>query len=176
MAYEQLHSETIFRGRVFEIQLDRVRLPDGKEMKMDLVIHRPAVTMIPVDEDGVIWFVRQYRYAVGKELLELPAGVLEEGEAAEEGAGRELREEIGMAAGELTRLGGFYLAPGYSSEYLHIYLARQLTPDRLPGDEDERIEVVKLRPEEVFAMIERGEIDDGKTLAALVMARGYFGQ
>ena len=170
MSYETLKSETVYQGRVFEIHRDQVRYPDGRLVNLDIVAHRGAVTLIPVDEDGRIWFVRQYRHAAKKMLLELPAGVMDEGEGPETSAGRELREEIGMAAGKLEKIGEFYLAPGYSTEFMHVYLAWDLTSSPLPGDEDEAIEVEKIPFQQVLEMATKGQIQDAKSLSALLLA------
>ena len=168
-------SETVFRGRVFAVRRDWVRLPDGKTATFDVITHHGAVTLVPVDAEGQVWFVRQYRHAAGESLLELPAGTLEPDEAPEACAAREIREEIGMAAQEFRLLGEFYLAPGYSTEYQYIYLATGLRPDPLPADEDEFLEPVAIPAAEALAMAQRGEIRDAKSLAALMLALSYLG-
>jgi ADP-ribose pyrophosphatase len=121
-----------------------------------------------------LWFVRQYRHAVARELLELPAGTLEAGEDIEACARREIREEIGMSAGKLQKIGEFYPAPGYSTECLYIYLASDLHPDPLPGDDDEFIQVERIPADQVITLAEGGSILDAKTLAALLLARAYL--
>ena len=137
MRYETVHSEKKYAGKAFDVRRDEILLPDGQVAQLDIVEHVGAVTLIPLDETGAIWFVRQYRHATGKDLLELPAGTIEPGEPAEQCARREIREEIGMAARELKKVGEFFLAPGYSTEYMHVFLATGLYPDPLPGDPDE---------------------------------------
>jgi ADP-ribose pyrophosphatase len=124
-----------------------------------------------VDADGNLLFVRQYRHAAGLDLLELPAGTLEVGEAPEACARREVREETGMAAGALEHLGQFYLAPGYSTENMHVYLATDLRPDPLQPDADEFLSVEKLSLEKALEMAHSGLLPDAKTLAALLLAR-----
>jgi ADP-ribose pyrophosphatase len=119
-------------------------------------------------------FVRQYRHAAGLDMLELPAGTLDKGEDPESCAKRELREETGMAAGELMPLGGFYLAPGYSTEYMHVFMATDLHADPLEADADEFLSVEYLPIVEALAMCERGEIPDAKSLAAFLFARKYL--
>src|SRR5690554_274174 len=136
MAFEILNTETVFNGRVFDVRQDQVRLPNGNSARLDIVAHHPAVTLLPVDEMGRIWFIRQYRHAAGEILLELPAGVVEKGEEPEKSAGRELQEEIGMAASAIEKIGEFFLAPGYSTEYMYVYLATGLSASSLPQDED----------------------------------------
>ena len=179
MAFELISSEVVFKGKVFDVRVDQVRLADGHETRIDLVIHPGAVTLIPRDEDGTIWFVRQYRHATGGYLLELPAGTLEQGEDPASTASRESREEIGMSPGRLEDLGGFFLAPGYSNEYMYVFLATDLEPDALALDPDEIIEIEKLTVQEVVAQIRNGGFQDAKTLAALQLAetaRGILSQ
>jgi ADP-ribose pyrophosphatase len=118
--------------------------------------------------------VRQYRHATKQELLELPAGTLEPGEEPEACARREAREEIGMAARLIQKIGEFFLAPGYSNEYMRVYLAIDLTPDPLKGDDDEFITVERIPLEQAYNLAESGEIRDGKTLAALLLAKPYL--
>jgi ADP-ribose pyrophosphatase len=170
MAIEVVSSEQKYSGRVIKLRVDRVLLPNGKETALDIVEHYGSVVMVPVDADGGIWFVRQYRHAAGRDILELPAGSLEPGEEPAVCAGRELREEIGLAAAKLTRLGGFFLAPGYATEFMHVFLATGLRPDRLPGDDDEILQPEKYSLAEVKAKLAAGDWEDAKTVAALAMA------
>ncbi len=175
MAIEVLSSEVVFEGKVFDVRIDRVRLANEHETRIDLVIHSGAVTLIPIGEDGSIWFVRQYRHATGGNLLELPAGTLEQGEDPASAAARECREEIGMAPGRLNNLGGFYLAPGYSNEYMYVFSATDLKPDPLSPDPDEVIEIEKLTVQEVMAQVKSGGFQDAKTLACLQLAESALG-
>lgn len=170
MNMKTLQSSPIYKGKVFTVRQDQVQLPSGKIARLDIVQHHGAVVILPF-EDNLIWFVRQYRHAAGEVLLELPAGTLEPSEDGETCAYREIREEIGMAAGQLKRIGEFFLAPGYSTEYLQIFIARDLTPAPLPQDEDEQITVEKIPVEEAYQMAFRGELRDAKTLAALLLAQ-----
>ena len=173
MKFELLKSEPIYQGRAFNVRRDSLLTPGGLEVKLDIIEHIGAVTILPIDEEGQVWFVRQYRHASGKVLLELPAGTLNPGEAPEACAAREVREEIGMAAGRLQKLGSFYLAPGYSTEYMHVFLALDLRPDPLPSDEDEYLSVEKIPAAHLMEQVAAGEIQDGKTLAALFLG-GQF--
>ena len=166
-----INSEIVYRGKVFDVRRDQVQLPDGQNTQLDIVTHNGAVTVVPVDVAGQIWFVRQYRHAIGRDLLELPAGTLEDGEAPELAAHRETREEIGMGVEKLENLGTFFMAPGYSTEMMHVFLGTGLYAAPLEGDPDEILSVEQLSIEEVFAKISAGQIFDGKTLAALHMAR-----
>jgi ADP-ribose pyrophosphatase len=171
MPFELLDSETAYRGRAFSIRRDRVRLPDGRQTNLDIVEHIGSVVILPVDEAGNLLFVRQYRHAAGLDLLELPAGTLNGDEAPEMCARREVREETGMAAGNLESLGGFYLAPGYSTEYMHVFLATDLYPAPLEADDDEFLSVEKVPLTEVSKMPAQGLLPDAKSLAALFLAR-----
>jgi ADP-ribose pyrophosphatase len=174
MKYQTLHSESIYQGKAFGVRRDQVRLPDGQSKWLEIVEHAGAVTILPMDDQGRIWFVRQYRHPTAQELLELPAGTLEPSEPPEACAYREIREETGQAAGKMIKLGEFFLAPGYSTEYMHVFLATHLRRDPLPGDDDEFLSVEAWPVEQVFQMVERGEIQDAKTLAALMLARRWL--
>ena len=174
MDFTILSRKTIYEGRVFDIQKVLVRLPDGREHEYDLVSHTGAVTLVPVDQDGNMWFVRQFRLGALQELLELPAGLMEKDEPPKISAGRELREEIGMAADELLELGQFYMAAGYSSEYMYIYLATGLHPSPLEQDEDEFLQVQAIPVKQVYEMVHANQIHDGKTLAALLLAEPFL--
>jgi ADP-ribose pyrophosphatase len=174
MPFELLKSEIIYPGRAFTIRRDTLRLPDGRETSFDIVDHVGSVIILPLDANGDLLFVRQYRHATGLDLLELPAGTLDEGESPEACARREVREETGMAAGRLEPLGGFYLAPGYSTEYMYAYLATDLRYDPLEADADEFLSVERIPLAEVLAMCERGELPDAKSLAAFLLARQHL--
>ena len=174
MAFETISSETSYQGKVFDVRRDQIRLPNGKSVSLDIVEHPGAVTLVPIDEQGQVWFVRQYRYAAQVELLELPAGSLDKGESPQACALREVREEIGMAAGQLQKVGEFFLAPGYSTEYMYVYLATNLRPDPLEADADEFLTVESVPADQAYKMAESGQIQDGKTLAALYLARPYL--
>ena len=171
MSFETDFTEKVYRGRAFDVRRDRVRLPNGNITQLDIVEHVGAVTLIPIDEEGRVLFVRQYRHAAGEHLLELPAGTLEVGEPPIECARREVREETGMAADTLEKVGEFFLAPGYSTEYMYIYLATGLRPDPLPGDQDEFLSLVPLEVEQVYELIRNGEIRDAKSIAAMMLMR-----
>lgn len=174
MEFELIESEIVYPGRAFTIRRDQVRLPDGRTTKFDIVEHHGSVVLIPIDAEGNLLFVRQYRHAARLELLELPAGTLDEGELPEVCAARELREETGQAANQLESLGGFYLAPGYSTEYMYVYLAQGLYYSPLDADADEFLQVEAVPLEEALQMAGKGLLPDAKTLAALWMARGQL--
>ena len=170
MEFRKIAEELIYQGRVFDLVRARFSVSEGREHQYDLVRHAGAVVIVPLDSHGRIWFVRQFRIGAEQTLLELPAGLLEKGEAIEACATREVQEEIGFAPGALEPLGSFYMVPGHSTEKMHAFLATGLYESSLPGDDDEHIERVALPVNEVFRMIRAGEIQDGKTLAALFLA------
>jgi nudix-type nucleoside diphosphatase (YffH/AdpP family) len=174
MIVEIINREPIYRGHAFNVRRDEVRFPNQHTTHLDIIEHVGAITVLPIDDSGRILFVRQYRHATGKELLELPAGTLDEGESAETCARREIREETGYAAGNLTKLGEFYLAPGYSTEYMVVYLATELQLAPLPGDLDEFITLVPVPVDEAYGMAFKGELQDGKSLAALLLAQPFI--
>jgi ADP-ribose pyrophosphatase len=174
MTFELIRSDLIYSGRAFTIRRDHLRLPNDRQTELDIVEHVGSVVILPLDDSGNILFVRQYRHAAGLDLLELPAGTLEPGEAPEACARREIREETGMAAGRIQALGGFYLAPGYSTEYMHVYLAMELHSDPLEADADEFLSVEKIPLKEALEMPIHGALPDAKSLAAFQLARTYL--
>lgn len=174
MSFELIRSEPLFRGRAFTIRRDLLRTPDGRETKFDIVEHGGSVVLLPLDSDGNLLFVRQYRHAAGKDLLELPAGTRDGNEPYEECAAREIREETGMAAGKLEKVGEFYLAPGYSTEFMAVFLATQLYPDPLEADDDEFLQIEKIPLQRAYEMAEQGQIPDAKSLAALLLAKPHL--
>jgi ADP-ribose pyrophosphatase len=174
MTFTVLDSKLIYQGRAFSVRRDHVALPDGGSAWWDIVDHVDSIMVIPVDADGYIWFVRQYRHPATQEVLEMPAGVLESGESPETCAHREIREETGMAAGKLQKIGEFFLAAGYSSEYMHVYLATDLRPDPLQADADEFLSVEKISIAEAYRIAENNQVRDAKTLAGLFLSRPYL--
>jgi ADP-ribose pyrophosphatase len=174
MIVETIAQESIYQGHAFNVRRDEVRFPNQHTTHLDIIEHVGAVTILPIDADGHILFVRQYRHATGGELLELPAGTLDAGESAENCALREIREETGYAAGNLTKLGEFYLAPGYSTEYMFVFLATELHLDPLPGDLDEFITLVPIPIEQAYGLVYQGGLQDGKSLAALLLAQAVI--
>jgi len=172
--FKLVASHPIYQGRVFGVRQDQVQMPNGHLARLDIVEHPPAVLLVPVDANGDIWFIHQYRHAAGQEILELPAGVMEPGESPERCAEREIREEIGMSASEFSLIGEFFMAPGYTTEYLYVFLARDLQSNPLPGDADEFIRVERMAAAQAFSMVARGEIHDSKTIAALLLAKTYL--
>ena len=176
MEFELIVSEIVYPGRAFTIRRDQVRLPDGRTTKFDIVEHHGSVVLIPIDREGNLLFVRQYRHAARSDMLELPAGTLDEDEQPGECAARELREETGYAANQLESLGGFYLAPGYSTEYMHVFLASGLYYSPLVADADEFLQVESVPLAQAMKMTEKGLLPDAKSLAALWIARSHLQQ
>ncbi len=174
MPFELLRSEVLLKGRAFTIRRDTMKTPDGRETKFDIVEHGGSVIIIPIDNEGNLLFVRQYRHAAGMDLIELPAGTRDGDEPFEECAAREIREETGMEAGTLNYVGSFYLAPGYSTEYMGVFLASDLKHNPLEADDDEFLSVKKVPINKAIQMAERGEMPDAKTLAALLLARPHL--
>lgn len=163
-----LSQQSIYEGRVVKLSVAEVQLPNGTTAKREIITHPGAVALVALDENGDVLLVRQYRSAAGKQLLEIPAGTLEPGEEPLVCAERELQEETGYHPGKLQSLGGIYTAPGYTSEFIHLYLATDLTESRLEQDDDEFIAVERASLSEAIAMIERGDICDGKSVSALL--------
>jgi ADP-ribose pyrophosphatase len=162
-------SQLIYEGRIVRFRVDTVVLPDGSRSTREVIGTPGAVVIVPLTDDGQVRMVRQYRSAIGEYLLELPAGTLEPNESPEQAAPRELAEETGDRAARWRRLAGFYTVPGICDEYLHLFLATDLTPGQTNQEADEFIEVVTLPLSEALAMVRQGEIRDAKTIIGLLM-------
>ena len=164
---------TIYKGRVFSVETGRRRFPNGTEHDVAIVRHAPSVVLIPIDGDGRVIIVKQYRAPLDREIWEFPAGRLDEGESAEDAARRECEEEIGLVPHRLERLGGFYAAPGFCDEELIFFRVSDLRPPPPDSpnkpDEDEDITTRAVPVAEVRAMLARGEIVDLKTAYALTL-------
>lgn len=159
----------IFDGKVIGVRVDTLRHADGAEYTREVVEYAGAVVLVPVSPDGRLLFVRQYRHPAGAWLLELPAGGIDERDASpEDAAQRELREETGRR-GRLRRIGGMFLAPGYSTEYQHVFMATELVEDALDADEDEDLRLERLTLDEALGAVDREEVRDAKSIAALMM-------
>lgn len=164
------HTDTVYRGRIVSVNTETVDWPE-KRKTYDIVMHPGAVAMLPIDDKGRIIFVEQWRRSIKHILLEIPAGTLEEGEDPKACAARELQEEIGYAAKQLTLLGSIYSSPGFSNERIEIFLAEGLTPSKRLADDSESIDVVHYTLEEIDILIKDGKIHDAKTLSALMLYR-----
>jgi ADP-ribose pyrophosphatase len=164
-----IHSEERFRGKILGLRVDTLAAADGTTYTREIVEYGQAVVLVPVDDAGCLLMVRQYRHAVKQWLLELPAGGVDERDASPEAAAvRELREETGHN-GALTRIGGMFLAPGYSEEYQHVYVVRDLVEDALDADEDEELVLERVTLEDALRRVDEGQIRDAKSIAALLM-------
>ena len=164
---ETVSSKILHRGKNFSFKSDQVRLPSGKVVTRDIVEHPGAVAIVAVDESEIV-LVKQYRYAAGRELLEVPAGTLEQGEDPDACAVRELREETGYAARNWRRLLSCYMAPGYSSEVIHFYVAEGLEQVGSSPEEDESISVERLSFDDALKMMEDNTIMDSKTITGVL--------
>ena len=166
--YEKtLEVSNIYSGKVINLDVETVLLPNNKKAKREIVRHPGAVAILPLNNKGEIYFVKQYRKAIDMELLEIPAGKIENDEKPKNCALRELQEEIGFTADKLTFIGEFYTSPGFANEKIFIYKAEELTQSRLTMDEDEFINIVKYSKCEAIEMIKKGTIKDAKTVLAL---------
>ncbi len=169
-----LESKVIFEGRVINLRVDTVRLPDGNTSTREIIVHRGAVAVVPMLDHETVVMVRQYRQAAGRTLLEIPAGGLEKGEDPFDCARRELVEEIGYYPEKLTKMFHSYLAPGYSSEMMHTFMAEDLSIDKVNRDQDEFIEIVTVKLEDAIGMIRSGEIADAKSICGLLQASCFI--
>lgn len=158
----------IHQGKLFKVVRDQIYYENHLTKTFDLILHPGAVALIPVNDAGHLILVKQWRRAANQILIELPAGTLEKGEDPQVCADRELREETGFKASEITPLGGFYSAPGVFSEYLYLYLARGLSYDPLVGDDSEEIDLLEIPLNQALEMIHQGKIIDAKTVAGLL--------
>jgi ADP-ribose pyrophosphatase len=172
---EVISSEPIYEGRIVRLRVDRVRLPNGRESTREIVAHPGAVCIVPVTDDGRVLLVRQFRLAAGKSLLEVPAGTLEPGEDPLACANRELMEETGFKAGSLQPMFAMFVAPGYSSEKIHAFLATGLEPAKADADFDEFLQLAGMPLVEVEGRILAGEFEDAKTIASLLAANRLLG-
>jgi len=166
---KKLASQQIYRGHAVNIRVDTVEKANGKKTTRDVVEHSDCVAVVALDEQDNIILVRQFRHAVDRFLLEIPAGGIDTGEEPTDSVRRELQEEIGYFPRKIDKLGGFYSIPGYGTEYLHCFLATDLVPSRLIAEDTDDIELVRISPDNIPRLIASGEICDGKTIAALLM-------
>lgn len=165
---ESVRSERVYEGRFIALRVDTITLSDGATARRDVLEHPGAVAIVPIADNGEVVLVTQYRHAVGEWLLEIPAGTLEQGEDPDWCAARELEEETGYTASRMRRLFSMYMAPGYCTELLHVYVAEGLAQGQPHPDDDERIEVTRIPLTDIPDMIQNGRIRDAKTIAALM--------
>ena len=168
MSGEIVSSQIVFKGQVLTVRIDTVKFADGKTTEREIVGYGDAVAVVAIDSTGSVLLVKQYRHAAGMELLEIPAGGIEPGERPEQAAAREMREETGFLPASIMPLGGFYSAPGYSTEFLHLFLARDLVPSPLVAEDTGDIILVRVPLSQVSGLIKNGTIRDGKSVAGLL--------
>jgi len=168
MAEKILHSEYLYRGSIIKVRLEQVRLPNKNVVAREIVEHRGAVVIVALDNQHRVLLVRQYRAGAGRETLEIPAGTLEEGEDPALCATRELKEETGYSAAQWEPMGSFFSSPGFCTEKMHLFLARQLTDGTAAPEEDESITAEWMPLAKALDAIERGKIADGKTMVGLL--------
>ena len=174
MAEEKtISSRHVFKGRAFNVRVDTVINASGQQTTREIVEHVECIAVVPVDANGDILLVRQYRKAVEKELLEIPAGGIDPGEDPDSAVRRELQEEIGYLPEKIERMKGFYSSPGFCTEYLYLYLAEGLKPSQLYAEDTAGIETVRIKPRQVRRLIASGEICDSKSIAGLLYYLEY---
>lgn len=166
---KRIASQEIYRGRAVNIRVDTVEKASGTKTTREVVEHSDCIAVVALDEQGNILLVRQFRHAVDRFLLEVPAGGIDAGEEPVDAVRRELQEEIGYFPKRIERLGGFYATPGYGTEYLYCFVASDLVPARLVAEDTGDIELVRVSRNEIPGLISSGEICDAKSIAALLM-------
>ena len=170
-----LDTRRVHEGKILSLRIDTVQLGDGPSVEREIVEHPGSVVIVPVTERGTVLLVRQWRHPAAEMLLEAPAGTVDPDDSSpEETAQRELREEIGHRAGRLVPLGGFWVAPGWCTEYMHAFLATDLTTDKLAQDPDEDVVVDERSISEIPDLIRSGLIRDAKSIAALMMTLNLY--
>ena len=167
--------QCVYDGRLLHVYSDTVRLPNGRTAGREVLEHQGAVCVVPLDRNGCVTLVRQFRYAVGREVLEIPAGKIDAGEEPFAAAVRELSEETGQEAGSWTDLGEYLPTPGYSGEVLRCYLATELTEGEAHTDPDEFLQTETMSLKEAVALVMDGTISDGKSAFALLKAARLLG-
>lgn len=172
-AEKTLRRKYVFEGRLIKVRVDTVAAADGHHAVREIVEHPDAVVMVALDTDNNVLLVDQYRTPLGKNLLEIPAGVIEKTEDTETAVIREMQEETGYKPQKLVFLTGFYTAPGFSTEYLHLYLAMDLIPSALHAEDTAGIELVRVPVSQITELITSGRIQDAKTIAGLLLFLEY---
>jgi ADP-ribose diphosphatase len=163
-------SRRIYEGRIVRLREDTVELGDGRTALREVVEHDEVVGIVPLDSEGNVILVRQFRLPAQEILLEIPAGGVDAGESAEEAAQRELQEETGYRAAQLDRLAGFFVSPGYCTEFIHVFLATDLSESVIAADEDENIALERMPLAQAVQLIQSGQIKDGKSIVGLLLA------
>ena len=167
-------TKKIYRGHILNLRIDTITKEDGSRVNREIVEHTDCVAIIPVDKDNNILMVRQPREAIGKNLLEIPAGGIEPGEDPLQAVHREMREETGYRPEKITRIGGFYASPGYCTEYLHLYLATELHEAPLHAEDTDDIKLVRIPISDIPQLISSGEICDAKSISGLLLILPHY--
>ena len=175
MKEEILSTETIFDGRIVHLKVHTVRLPDGNESKREIIYHQGAVAIVAIDEQQQVLLVKQFRLGVGDVTYEIPAGLLEANEDPLNAISRELREETGYRPLNIEEIGGIYVAPGYTTEYIHLYYADSYEYAPLKQDDDEFVEAIRIPLFDALKMIDDGIIIEGKSVVALLKVARLLG-
>ncbi len=174
MAIEKtLSSKLIYQGRAISLRVDTVKKPNGRETTREIVEHSEVIVVVALDEKDNVLLVRQYRSPVEKDLLEIPAGGIDNGEKPEEAVRREMQEETGFLPRRLVKLGGFYSAPGFCTEYLHVFLVTDLVPGRLHAEDTDEITLERVPIKDIPSMLTSGKFEDAKSIAGLYMYLAY---
>jgi len=168
-----LFSNVIYDGQTVRLRIDTVQMPSGRTSTREIIEHREVVAIVAVDADDNVLMVRQYRQPLGKELLEIPAGGIDGKETPEEAVLREMQEETGYLPRKIERLGGFYSAPGFCTEYMHLFLATDLTSSRLTAEDTESIKLERLPVKKVPGLVTSGGLHDAKSIAGLLTYLEY---
>jgi len=168
-----IETRNIYKGKVVDLSVEKVKLPNGHVTEMELIRHPGAAAVVPVDESGQVLLIRHYRHATGGFLLEVPAGKLDPGESPERCAEREVEEETGFKVGSLQPLGWIWTTPGFTNEKIWLYLGRELVPASQHLQSDEVLTVERVSFEQAVSMAVRGEITDSKSICAILRAREF---
>jgi ADP-ribose pyrophosphatase len=176
MEEKLIESKTAFQGRAVSLRIDHILKKSGEKTTREIVWHADCIAVVGLDDKNNIILEKQFRRPTEKVLLEIPAGGIEFEEEPEDAVKRELQEEIGYLPGKVTRLGGFYAAPGYCTEYLHLFLAEDLQPSRLTAEDTDEIEIVRVPVGEIKGLIDSGKICDAKSIAGLLWVLGKLKQ
>jgi len=174
-AERKLSSRRIYDGRILNLRVDEIETASGKKAVREVVEHHTAVGVLALTENDNVLLVRQFRYAVGEETLEICAGLTEEGENLKEAAEREMQEELGLFPCGLREIGRFYASPGFCTEMLVVFLAEGLRESKLPQDDDENVKTVEIPCTEIPALMASGAVRDSKTFAALSWLMAWKG-
>jgi ADP-ribose pyrophosphatase len=169
-----LSSQKKYQGHIINLRIDTIQTSDGRETTREIIEHEPCIAVVAVDKEGKILLVRQFRRAADRELLEIPAGGIEPGEDPVAAVKREMSEETGYMPQTVTRLGGFYSSPGFCTEYLYLFLATDMVPNRLHAEDTEDITLVRVTLDEAVELVMSNNICDSKSVAGILTYQEYL--